>query len=63
VPTDADLVLVSHGHFDHAGSAPDIIKASTKAGVKVVSNYEIFSFYKKFHELTDDQAAGMNKGG
>jgi len=49
VPTDADLVLVSHGHFDHAGSAPDIIKASTKAGVKVVSNYEIFSFYKKFH--------------
>ncbi|CDW88408.1 metallo-beta-lactamase family protein [Stylonychia lemnae] len=63
IPTDADLVLVSHGHFDHAGSAPDLIKASQKEGVKVVANYEIFNFYKKFHNLTDDQAAGMNKGG
>ena len=63
MPDDADLVLVSHGHFDHAGSAPDIIKASKKEGAKVVCNYEIFNFYKKFHGLTDDQAAGMNKGG
>ena len=30
VPEDADLVLVTHGHKDHAGSAPDFIKASKK---------------------------------
>lgn len=53
---------MSHGHFDHAGSAPDIVKASKKQA-KVVSNYEIFNFYQKFHELTDAQGAGMNKGG
>ena len=41
VPTDADLVLVTHGHFDHSGSAPDFIKNSTKPSPKVVSNYEI----------------------
>lgn len=55
-------MLVSHGHFDHAADAPKLIKASKKAA-KVVSNYEIFTFYKKTAELTDEQAAGMNKGG
>lgn len=54
VPDDADLVLVTHGHFDHAGSAPDFVKASKKEGVKVVTNYEICHFYKNFHNLTDD---------
>ena len=63
MPEDADLVLVSHGHFDHAGSAPDLIKASKKEEVKVVANYEIFTFYKNHHGLTDSQAIGMNKGG
>jgi len=41
VPDDADLVLVTHGHFDHAGSAADIVKGSKKAHVKVASNFEI----------------------
>ena len=30
VPEDADLCLVTHGHFDHASSSPDLIKASKK---------------------------------
>lgn len=25
IPDDADLVLVSHGHFIHAASAPDLV--------------------------------------
>ena len=40
-PDDADLVLVTHGHFDHSGSAPAIVKASKHAHVKIVANYEI----------------------
>ena len=47
VPTDADLVLVTHGHFDHAGSTPDIVKASKHEHVKVVTNFEICLFFEK----------------
>ena len=45
VPDDADLVLVTHGHFDHSGSSPDIVKHSKKEGAKVVCNYEIGSYF------------------
>lgn len=24
MPTDADLILITHGHFDHAAHAPDV---------------------------------------
>ncbi len=41
VPDDADLILVTHGHFDHAVSAPDLLKASKKPDCKIVCNYEI----------------------
>lgn len=47
VPEDADLCLVSHGHFDHATSTPDIIKASKKENPKAVCNFEICLFYEK----------------
>jgi glyoxylase-like metal-dependent hydrolase (beta-lactamase superfamily II) len=41
VPDDADIILVTHGHFDHSVSAPDLLKTSKKADPKIVCNYEI----------------------
>mmetsp|Transcript_6544 Transcript_6544/g.10520 ORF Transcript_6544/g.10520 Transcript_6544/m.10520 type:complete len:104 (+) Transcript_6544:1-312(+) len=46
-PEDADLVLVTHGHFDHSASAPDLVLGSKKEHVKVVSNFEICLHYQK----------------
>jgi L-ascorbate metabolism protein UlaG (beta-lactamase superfamily) len=36
--TKVDLILVSHGHFDHIGDAVDIAK---RTGAKLVSNYDL----------------------
>ena len=63
VPEDANLVLVTHGHFDHSTSAPDIIKASKKENAKAVSNFEICLFYQKNYGLAETQVEMMNKGG
>ena len=52
-PSDCDLFLVTHGHFDHAASAPEFIKTSTK-GAKVISNFEIGLHYQKFCDLTEE---------
>jgi L-ascorbate metabolism protein UlaG (beta-lactamase superfamily) len=46
----ADVILVTHGHFDHLGEAVEIAKAT---GAQVVSNFEL---------TTELQARGM-KGG
>jgi len=46
----ADVLLVSHGHFDHLGDALEIAKAT---GANVVSNFEL---------VTELQARGL-KGG
>jgi len=62
VPDDADLCLVTHGHFDHSASTPAIAKASKKA-VKICANYEIGNFFKKFHEIDEKIPEPMNKGG
>ena len=40
-PTDADLILVTHGHFDHSSSSHVILAASTKPNCQIVSIYEI----------------------
>jgi len=62
VPDDADLVLVTHGHFDHAKDAPELVKASKKPA-KVVCNGDIYRFYQKTADIKEAQAAFMNKGG
>lgn len=62
VPDDADLCLVTHGHFDHSSSTPDIIKASKKSA-KAVANFEITLFFSKHMGLTEEQVEKMNKGG
>jgi L-ascorbate metabolism protein UlaG (beta-lactamase superfamily) len=45
-PEDADLILVTHGHFDHSASAPDLLKASKKEGCKIVCIFEVGEYYK-----------------
>ncbi|MCL5063731.1 MAG: metal-dependent hydrolase [Firmicutes bacterium] len=53
----ADLILISHGHFDHMGSAAELAKRS---GGQVVANFEIGS-YLESQGVT--KVVGMNKGG
>mmetsp|Transcript_34198 Transcript_34198/g.24707 ORF Transcript_34198/g.24707 Transcript_34198/m.24707 type:complete len:94 (+) Transcript_34198:28-309(+) len=45
MPSDADLILVSHGHFDHASSAPDILKAATNKDAKIGAIFELGKYY------------------
>ena len=62
-PDDADLILVTHGHFDHSAGAPPLKKASKKADSKIVCNYEIGTHFNKNHGIDMNDIAGGNKGG
>ena len=62
-PDDADVILVTHGHFDHSASAPDLLKWSSKPHSKIVANYEITLHYSKYHEIPEDRQEKMNAGG
>lgn len=63
-PTDADLILVTHGHFDHASSAADIAKASiVEGGCKIGCVFELGQFYNKFRDYPMDKIVGCNKSG
>lgn len=53
----ADLVLVTHGHFDHLGDTAQIVQQTS---AKVICNFEI-SVWLESQGLTT--AIGMNKGG
>ncbi len=53
----ADLILISHGHFDHMGSAVDL---ATRTGATVVSNFEIGTYLAS---RGVQNTVGMNKGG
>ena len=57
-PGVADLILVTHGHFDHAGEVPETAKA---CGAKhVVCNPETANWFEKKGVAG---LVGMNKGG
>ena len=62
-PDDADIVLVTHGHFDHSTSAPDLLTWSKKEHCKIVANYEITLFYEKQKGIAENRLDKMNKGG
>lgn len=57
--TEADFILLTHGHEDHVGDTLEIAK---NTGCKVVAIVELIGLLKK-HGLNEDQAVEMNKGG
>jgi L-ascorbate metabolism protein UlaG (beta-lactamase superfamily) len=61
---DADLILVTHGHFDHSGGAPSLYSNAKNNGKspKIVCNFELSKFFSKHHDIPDDGCLGMNKG-
>jgi L-ascorbate metabolism protein UlaG (beta-lactamase superfamily) len=54
---EADYILISHGHGDHAGDAEAIAK---RTGALLISNYEITEWFKT---KGVENVAGMNIGG
>lgn len=54
-----DMVVVSHGHFDHCEDAPAICKAS---GATLVCIHEI-QFWARQQGVAEDKIVSMNKGG
>jgi L-ascorbate metabolism protein UlaG (beta-lactamase superfamily) len=54
----SDLILVSHGHFDHIADAASI---ANRTGAKVVTNFEIAQWLEKNHDVSN--SIGMNIGG
>ncbi len=55
----ADLIILTHGHFDHVGNT---LELATMTKASVVSNFEI-SIFLKSKGLPDDKAIGMNHSG
>jgi len=62
MPTDADLVLITHGHWDHAQHADAIQKASTKS-CKIACGYELGYFYIKNKGVAEEGVQGCGIGG
>lgn len=59
----ADLILVTHGHFDHVGSAVEI---ATRTGARLVANFELGQSLIKYEGFPAAQAGWdtlMNLGG
>lgn len=60
---DADLILVTHGHFDHLGDTVDLAKsAHSKPTLKVVSIFEVM-LYLLEQGVPQEKLQGLNKGG
>ncbi len=52
-----DLILITHGHSDHVGSAVEVAK---RTNAKLISIYEVYLYLQSQGVTT---AMGMNKGG
>jgi L-ascorbate metabolism protein UlaG (beta-lactamase superfamily) len=57
--TEANYILLTHGHEDHVG---DTLEIAEKTGCKVVGIVELIGLLKK-KGLNEDQAVEFNKGG
>ncbi len=57
--TRADIVVLTHGHFDHVGNA---IEIATATNAKVISNFEI-SLYLKSKGVPEANLVGINESG
>jgi L-ascorbate metabolism protein UlaG (beta-lactamase superfamily) len=55
---DADVVLLTHGHFDHVADAAEIVN---RCKAKLVANFEIATWFVENHGVED--SLGMNLGG
>ena len=55
---DADVILVSHGHFDHVA---DVAEIANRCESTVVAVYEIAEWFAKNHGVKN--TTGMNIGG
>lgn len=55
--SEADIILITHGHSDHMGSAAELAQ---RTHASVVSNYEIGSYLAT---QGVENTIGMNKGG
>ncbi|MDG5765965.1 metal-dependent hydrolase [Balneolales bacterium ANBcel1] len=58
-PDQLDVILVTHGHDDHAA---DTLTLAEKTGAKVVTIVELSHLFQE-DGLSGDQAVEMNKGG
>ncbi len=58
--SDVDVVLVTHGHFDHCGDAPAIM--ADAPGATMVCIHEV-TFWAQQNGVPEDRVVGMNKGG
>lgn len=55
---DADIILVSHGHFDHVA---DVASIANRTEATVVAIYEIAQWFANNHNVSN--TIGMNIGG
>ncbi len=55
----ADLIVLTHGHFDHFGNT---LELASQLNSRVVCNFEI-SVFLKSKGLPDDRVIGMNTSG
>lgn len=57
IPEKIDIILVTHGHFDHTGT--DLAAFAKKTGAAVLGSYELVGSLG----LPEDKAMGANPGG
>ena len=57
--TAADIVVVTHGHFDHLGNT---IEIASRTNATVVTNFEI-SLFLKSKGISESHLHGINKSG